>query len=77
MQIPFQNPTFPQATQPLQFSHPQSSHGMFGFKARMFPLFGAVLATITVLWTYIVALHKKHVPPFPKTDITHTAIKYP
>lgn len=75
MQIPFQNhPTYPQSHQPIS---PQGTHGMFGFKARMFPLFGAILATVTVLWTYIVALHRGDVKPFPETDITHTAIKYP
>lgn len=78
MQIDIQNPTFTHSDQ-LPSSQPQSTHGMFGFKARMFPLLGAVLATITVLWTYIVARHKypHDIKPFPYTDITHTAIKYP
>lgn len=56
-----------------------SKHGLFGFKAKMFPLIGAILSTVTILWTYIVARHKypHDVKPFPYTDITHTAIKYP
>jgi hypothetical protein len=60
-------------------SPPNSKQGMFGFKARMFPLLGGIVSTLTVLWTYYVARHKNppDVPPFPKTDITHTAIKFP
>ena len=50
---------------------------MFGFKARMFPLYGAIISTITILSTYLVARHYHDVKPFPYTDITHTAIKYP
>lgn len=52
---------------------------MFGFRARMFPLLGAILSTVTIIWTYIVARYKypTDIKPFPYTDITHTAIKYP
>lgn len=56
-----------------------SKKGLFGFKARMFPLLGAIVSTVTVLWTYHVArrLLPPHVDPFPWTDITHCAIKFP
>lgn len=56
-----------------------SKQGMFGFKARMFPLIGAIVSTVTVLWTYYVARSflPPHVSPFPETDITHCAIKFP
>jgi hypothetical protein len=60
-----------------QLIEDNSKQGLFGFKARMFPLIGAVVATVTILWTYQVALHNHDIKPFPQTDITHTAIKYP
>lgn len=42
-------------------------------------MIGGILATFTILATYYVARDKNppDVPAFPKTDITHTAIKYP
>jgi hypothetical protein len=52
---------------------------MYGFKSSAFPLVGAIVATFTIFATYFVARDKDppDVDPFPKTDITHTAIKYP
>jgi hypothetical protein len=45
----------------------------------MFPLLGSSIATISILWTYYVAVTKSppDVKPFPQTDITHTAIHFP
>lgn len=45
----------------------------------MFPLLGALLSTISILWSYYIAVtsNPRHVKPFPWTDITHCAIKFP
>jgi hypothetical protein len=45
----------------------------------MFPLIGAIVSFVTIIWTYEVAVNKNppDVKPFPQTDITHTAIKFP
>ena len=51
----------------------------YGFKARMFPLIGFIVATISIGGAYYVARSQSppDVPPFPQTDITHTGIKFP
>lgn len=56
-----------------------SKNGLFGFRARMFPLIGALLSTVTIIWTYMLARHyyPHDIKPFPYTDITHTARGYP
>lgn len=45
----------------------------------MFPLVGAIASFVTIIWTYEIAINKNppDIDPFPKTDITHTAIKFP
>ena len=53
--------------------------GQYGFKGRIFPLLGFVVGVIAVFGSYYVAIKKSppDVKPFPKTDITHTGIKFP
>ena len=51
--------------------------GQYGFNARMFPLLGFIIGVTTVIASYIVARNMGDVPKFPKTDITHTGIKFP
>ena len=74
-------------TQPTQFEmqsdmiehQVHAKKGLYGFKASAFPLIGAIVSALTVLATYFVARDKAtpDVDPFPMTDITHCAIKYP
>lgn len=53
--------------------------GQYGFKARVFPLIGFIVAMVSIGGAYYVARSKTppDVPPFPQTDITHTGLKFP
>jgi hypothetical protein len=45
--------------------------------AGVVPAFSVVVILATIGYCYVTARQHGHVPPFPKTDITHTLIKYP
>lgn len=57
----------------------ENANVYLGFDGRNFPLLGFIVAVVSIVWTYEVAVSKTppDVKPFPWTDITHTAIHFP
>lgn len=49
----------------------------YGFAFPIIPALACVVAISCIAISYTIAVDLHHVEPFPKTDITHTMIKYP